>query len=126
MTDHLSPARRSWNMSRIGSKNTKPEFTKLLSNLEKHEIKNLTLLAPILINEVIENYILSTKEFKNKNFKILNINNISSDIKMLWVICYEPVMGYNCNISRDKRKNWILNETKKLYLLNAQLYEIRN
>ena len=45
---------------------------------------------------------------------------------MLWVICYEPVMGYNCNISRDKRKNWILNETKKLYLLNAQLYEIRN
>ena len=80
----------------------------------------------ILINEVIENYILSTKEFKNKNFKILNINNISSDIKMLWVICYEPVMGYNCNISRDKRKNWILNETKKLYLLNAQLYEIRN
>ena len=23
-------------------KNTKPEFTKLLSNLEKHEIKNLT------------------------------------------------------------------------------------
>ena len=107
-------------------KNTKPEFTKLLSNLEKHEIKNLTLLAPIVIDEVIENYILSTKEFKNKNFKILNINNISSDIKMLWVICYEPVMGYNCNISRDKRKNWILNETKKLYLLNAQLYEIRN
>ena len=107
-------------------KNTKPEFTKLLSNLEKHEIKNLTLFAPIVIDEVIENYILSTKEFKNKNFKILNINNISSDIKMLWVICYEPVMGYNCNISRDKRKNWILNETKKLYLLNAQLYEIRN
>ena len=26
MTDHLSPARRSWNMSRIGSKNTKPEL----------------------------------------------------------------------------------------------------
>ena len=107
-------------------KNTKPEFTKLLSNLEKHEIKNLTLHAPKLIDEIIENYILNVKEFKNKNFKILNINNISSDIKMLWVICYEPVMGYNCNISRDKRKNWILNETKKLYLLNAQLYEIRN
>ena len=26
MTDHLSPAKRSWNMSRIGSKNTKPEL----------------------------------------------------------------------------------------------------
>ena len=107
-------------------KNTKPEFTKLLSNLEKHEIKNLTLLAPTLIDEVIENYILSTKEFKNKNFKILNINNISSDIKMLWVICYEPVMGYNCNISSDKRKSWALKNIKKMYLLNAKLYEIKN
>jgi hypothetical protein len=105
--------------------NTKPEFTKLLNILEKHEIKNITLLAPNLFDEIIENYILSVKEFKNKNFKILNINNISSDTKMLWVICYEPVMDFNCNISRDKRKNWILNETKKLHLLNAQLYEIK-
>ena len=107
-------------------KNTKPEFTKLLSNLEKHEVKNLTLLAPIVIDEVIENYILSTKEFKNKNFKILNINNISSDIKMLWVICYEPVMVYNCNISIDKQKSWALKNIKKMYLLSAKLYEIKN
>ena len=106
--------------------NTKPEFTKLLNILEKHEIKNITLLAPNLFDEIIENYILSVKEFKNKNFKILNIDNVSSDTKMLWVICYEPVMDYNCNILRDKRKNWILNETKKLHLLNAQLYEIKN
>ena len=107
-------------------KNTKPEFTKLLSNLEIHETKNLTFYAPKLIDEIIENYILSVNVFKNNNFKILNIDNIPSDTKMLWVICYEPVMGYNCNISSDKRKNWILSETKKLHLLNAQLYEIRN
>ena len=106
--------------------NTKPEFTKLLNILEKHEIKNITLLAPNLFDEIIENYILSVKEFKNKNFKIFNIDNISSDIKMLWVICYEPVMNFNCNISTDKQKSWILNETKKLHLLNVQLYEIRN
>ena len=107
-------------------KNTKPEFTKLLSNLEKHEIKNLTLLAPTLIDEVIENYILSTKEFKNSNFKILNIDDIPSDIKKLWVICYEPVMAYNCNISSDKQKSWALKNIKKMYLLNAKLYEIKN
>jgi len=107
-------------------KNTKPEFTKLLGNLEKHETKNLTFYAPKVIDEIIENYILSVNVFKNNNFKILNIDNIPSDTKMLWVICYEPVMGYNCNISSDKRKNWILNESKKLHLLNAQLYGIRN
>ena len=31
--------------------------------------------------------------------RFMNIDNISPDTKMLWVICYEPVMGYNCNIS---------------------------
>ena len=106
--------------------NTKPEFTKLLSNLEKYEIKNLALLAPNEVAGVIENYIVSTKEFKNKNFKFHNINIIASGIKMLWVICYEPVMGYNCNIPSDKKKNWILNGTEKVYLVNAQLFEIKN
>ena len=90
-------------------KNTKPEFTNLLADLKKHETKNLTFYAPKVIDEIIENYILSLNVFKNNNFKIINIDNISSYTKMLWVICYEPVMGYNCNISRDKRKNWILN-----------------
>ena len=84
--------------------NTKPEFTKLFNNLEKHEIKNLSLLAPIEIADIIENYIVSIKEFNNKNFKFHNINKIAPEIKMLWVICYEPVMGYNCNISNDKQK----------------------
>jgi DNA mismatch endonuclease (patch repair protein) len=34
MTDHLTPDKRSWNMSRIGSKNTKPELAvrKMLHN----------------------------------------------------------------------------------------------
>ena len=107
-------------------KNTKPEFTKLLDKLEKHETKNLTFYAPKVIDEIIVNYISSVDVFKNNNFKILNIDNIFSDTKMLWVICYEPVVGYNCNISNDKRKNWVLNETKKLHLLNARLYGIRN
>ena len=107
-------------------KNTKPEFTKLLGNLEKHETKNLTFYAPKVIGEIIENYILSVKIFKNNNFKILNIDNISSDINKLWVICYEPVMNYNCNIPTDIQKSWTLYETKKLHLLSAQLYGIRN
>ena len=70
--------------------------------------------------------LVSTKEFKNKNFKFHNINKITSEIKMLWVVCYEPVMGYNCNISSVKKKGWILNDTKKVYLVNAQLFEIKN
>ena len=95
-------------------------------NLEKHETKNLTFYAPKVIDEIIENYILSVKVFKNNDFKILNIDNIPSDINKLWVICYEPVMNYNCNIPTDIQKSWTLYETKKLHLLSAQLYGIRN
>ena len=68
----------------------------------------------------------TNKPKKNNNFKIHNIDNISSDVKMLWVICYEPVMNFDCSISSDKQISWILNETKKLHLLNVKLYEIRN
>ena len=107
-------------------KNSKPEFTKLLGNLKKHETKNLYFYAPKVIDKIIENYIQSLNVFKNNNFKILNINNISSDINKLWVICYEPVMGYNCNIPTDIQKSWTLYESEKLHLLNVQLYGIRN
>ena len=107
-------------------KNTKPEFTKLFSNLEKHEIKNLSIFAPNEIAEIIENYIVSIKEFKNINFKFYNINKITPEIKMLWVICYEPIVNYNCKISDNKKKTWILNDNKKMHLVNAQLFEVKN
>ena len=45
---------------------------------------------------------------------------------MFWVICYEPIVGFNCTISSDKTENWILKKTKKMYLLNAKLYEIKS
>ena len=107
--------------------NTKPEFTKLLNNLKKNEIKNLTLNTPLEIyTEIVENYIISVKEFKNENFKFFNINNLPSDIKMVWVICYEPLMGFNCTFSSNKKMSWILTDTKKMHLLNAKLFEIKN
>ena len=46
-------------------KNTKPEFTKLLINLEKHEIKSLTLYGRNRELKLVENYIKTLKEFKN-------------------------------------------------------------
>jgi len=38
MTDHLTPVKRSWNMSRIRSKNTKPEMI-VRKMLHKHGIR---------------------------------------------------------------------------------------
>ena len=108
-------------------KNTKPEFTKLLNNLEEHESKNLTLYTPNKIyTEIVKNYITSVKEFKNNNFRIFDINNLPSDIKVIWTLCYKPLVNYNCNLPEDEKKNWVLKKNKEMHLLNARLYEIIN
>ena len=107
--------------------NTKPEFTKIIDNLKEHENKNISIYTTHEPNtKMIESYIKSTKKFKNTNLNILNINNLPSDIKEIWVICYEPVVGFNCVITNNNKSTWILRDTKKAYLVNAKLYEIRN
>ena len=107
--------------------NTKPEFTKIIDSLKEHENKNISIYTTYEPNtKMIESYIKSTKKFKNKNFNILNIDNLPSDIKTIWVICYEPVVDFNCAMTNNKKNTWILRNTKKAYLINAKLYEINN
>ena len=107
-------------------KNTKPEFTKLLINLEKHEIKSLTLYGRNRESKLVENYIKTLKEFKNNNFKIFNINSIPPHEKWIWVICYEPLLGFNCTIPSEKKEGWNLVSTKKTHLINSKLFKINH
>ena len=76
--------------------------------------------------KTVENYVKTLKEFKNKNFKIYNINNIPKDEKMLWVICYEPLVGFDCTLPNNKENEWNLVTTKKNHLLNSRLFKINN
>ena len=107
-------------------KNTNPEFTKLLINLEKHEIKSLTLYGRNRESKLVKNYIKTLKEFKDNNFKIFNINNIPAYEKLIWVICYEPLLGFNCTIPSEKKEGWNLVSTKKTHLINSKLFKINN
>ena len=105
--------------------NTKPEFTKLINNLDLHKTKDLTLYTfKETDREIVENYIISVKEFKNKNFNFFDINNPPTDIKMFWAICYEPLVEFNCTIPSNKKKGWILIKTQKKHLINAKLFKI--
>ena len=104
---------------------TKPEFTKFLNNIEKNKFKSLTINTPNKDElKVVENYITSLNKFKSKNFKIYNINKISKEEKMVWVICYEPLIGFDCTLPNNKENKWKLVTTKQTHLLNVRLFKI--
>ena len=107
----------------------KPEFKKFFNSLKNNKVKNLTItenFSEKIQLRLVENYIETLKEFKNGGFKIFNINNVKTDQKTIWVICYEPLNGFNCILPNDKKNTWSLIETKKYHLLSSRLYEIKN
>ena len=111
----------------------KPEFKKFFNSVKENDVKNLTVNTNLAINEkasirmkkLVENYIKALEEFKRGNFKIFNLNDVSKSQKMIWVICYEPLVGFDCTLPNDKKDTWILIETKQNHFLNSRLYEIK-
>ena len=74
---------------------------------------------------------IKVNNFKHKYYDkrinlFYNINNIPKDEKMLWVICYEPLVGFDCALPNNKENEWNLVITKKNHLLNSRLFEINN
>ena len=105
----------------------KPEFKKFFNSFEKNEVKSLSInpnSAKIEIT-LVENYIKTIREFKSKNFQVYDINDIPKNQKMIWVICYEPLVGFNCSLPNDKKTKWTLIKTKQNFFLNSKLYEIK-
>ena len=105
---------------------THPEFTKLLNRIEKNEFRNLAIYGSTRELKLVENYVETLKEFKNNNFRLYNINNIPKGEKMLWVICYEPLVGFDCTLPNNQENEWNLVTTKKNHLLNSRLFKINN
>ena len=111
----------------------KPEFKKFLNSFEKNDFKDLTVNTSSAISKkaseiqtkLVENYIKSLKEFKNNNFQIFNLNDLPKSQTEIWVICYEPLVGFDCSLPREKNDTWILLETKQNHFLNSRLYEIK-
>ena len=105
--------------------NTKPEFTKVIHSLKGNEVKNLSIFGSTQSHKLVENYLVNIDEFKKNNFKLLNIENLSSGSERIWILCYEPLTAFNCDISEEYKKVWALKDIKKMHLLNARLFEIK-
>ena len=110
--------------------NIKPEFNNLFNYLKKDETKNLTLFRVNDLDntsvEIVENYIASLNVIKKNNFKLFEIYNFPSELKKVWIICYEPFTGFDCSVPSDKGKNWILLDDKKFHLVYAKLFRLKN
>jgi hypothetical protein len=111
----------------------KPEFKKFFNNLKRNDVKNFTVNTNLAVSEkaskrmakLVENYIKTLKKFKKEDFKIFNLNDVSKNQKMIWVLCYEPLVGFDCTLPNDKNDTWILIETKQNHFLNSRLYETK-
>ena len=106
----------------------KPEFKKFFNSLKKNEVNNLAVVGNFskeIELKLVQNYVRTLKEFKDKDFKLFNINDITNKQKMIWVICYEPLVGSDCNLPSNKKSMWTLIETKQNHFLNSKLYKIK-
>jgi len=111
----------------------KPEFKKFLNSLKINDVKNITVNTTSGLSKkdsemqakLVRNYIETLKEFKNNDFKIFNLNDVPGNKKMIWVLCYEPLVGFDCTLPNDKKETWILIKTKQNHFLNSRLYEIK-
>ena len=101
--------------------------------MKKNDVKIITVntnsaisrKASEMLAKLVENYIKTLKEFKKNNFQIFNLSDLPKNQKMIWVICYEPLVGFDCSLPNEKNDTWILLETKQNHFLNSRLYEIK-
>ena len=103
-------------------KNTKPEFKKSISFIEKSNSSNLVLADSIdLNNKLISNYI-KLINFENNQLNFYNnVDNFSQ--KNIWVMCYMPITEFTCNKPSKLSVNFIKKEEKIFDLLKIVFYE---
>ena len=115
-------------MEIIDRKVNKPEFKKFFNSLEKNKVNNLAVGGNFSKNielKLVQNYIETLKEFRENDFKLFNLNDVTEEQKMIWVVCYEPLVGSDCDLPSDKKNVWTLIKTKQNHFLNSRLYEIK-
>ena len=105
---------------------TKPEFTKFFTNIkeQKVNVNNFIILGPDIQSMLVKNYIKNLKEFDKSKYKIHDEINMTGNTKLIWMLCYEPINGFDCSISEITENKVTLIDEKQYHLLNSKLYKI--
>ena len=104
----------------IYRENTKPEYNKILSKILVKNNLNVSLYSDPRTYPVLKNYIINLKIFKENNFSFNEINYYVNNKKDFWLICYEPIVGFNCKININENIDYNVAETFTFHLINAK------
>ena len=104
---------------------TKPEFSKILKDVQKSKIRNVVLLIEtdpsyLVGANLVFNYLKNINFEINNNLTFYKYNMIPKDLKNFWLVCYKPNLDYDCKIEHDTYYKHL--KTKKYLQVDASLY----
>ena len=103
----------------------KPEFDLFFEEIKGKNVNNFKVLGDDKIVILIENYIKNLSNFNKKEYQFIDKKNELMNNSLIWIICYEPINNFNCNVPDFDNKLNMLSE-KKYFLLTSKLYETKN
>ena len=101
----------------------KPEFIKAINYIELSKIKKVGVIAgDNTTYNLIRNYLKDI----NSDFKYFELKNNLKIKDNFFLLCYEPVVGYNCDFDNYKTDRYNVLELKKFTLIKIAKIEIVN
>ena len=102
----------------------KPEFKEIINYIKKKDYeKNIFYYDNTESSILVLNYLKNLTPTIQNEFNFAEFsNNLPTDLKKFWLICYTPQVNFDCNIPNSK--NLELIDVKKKYLIEAKLYKL--
>tara|TARA_Y100000590_G_scaffold22008_1_gene25413 strand:- start:1325 stop:2755 length:1431 start_codon:yes stop_codon:yes gene_type:complete len=103
---------------------SKPEFNKALDYISKSDVKDVLIKSNVpLIEKITINYSKNTLAAKNSNIIFYSSNQNYSNLSKVWLLCYEPINGFDCSPKNYLFVSWNENDIAKHHLIKSTLYK---
>ena len=103
--------------------NAKPEFVKTINYIKSEKINSVAIIAGDTTTfDLIKNYLKDI----NNTLKYFELKNNFESKNKFFILCYEPLVGYNCNFKKYEKNKYNVLELKNFYLIKLAKVEIIN
>jgi hypothetical protein len=103
---------------------SKPPFELALENISKSNTKNVFIKTPTpLIEKIVNNHLESINLNNEYNILFKDKEHNLSKYNQFWLLCYEPINSFNCDLDDNRSNLWKNSKKINLYLLESTLYK---